>query len=125
MLLSCGPQALQTRDEAQFTKVLSSKWASTHDGAAFPQAALVAQVLLDTPPESLPLPYRTLGLSSLLASRATVKRLYRQASLKNHPDRNPSKGAHLAMQELNQAKHCLDDQGERDKVYHDFLSTRV
>jgi DnaJ-class molecular chaperone len=85
----------------------------------------VAQVLLDTPPESLPLPYRTLGLDSILVSRATVKQAYRQASLRNHPDRNRGEEAHVIMQGINQAKHCLDDQRERDRVYHDFLSTRL
>jgi DnaJ-class molecular chaperone len=107
--------------------LLQARWSTSHPATDLQGAADVARVLLETPTQSLPQPYRTLELCSLLSTKATIKSGFNKVARKTHPDRNTADSpteATSKMQKLYEAKNSLFNRHERDKIVFDFLSTR-
>jgi DnaJ-class molecular chaperone len=71
------------------------------------------------PKMSNPNYYEVLGVSKD-ATDTEIKKAYRAASLKYHPDRNPSEEAKTKIQEINAAYEVLGDEGK--KKQYDFES---
>ncbi|QYY28593.1 J domain-containing protein [Cupriavidus pinatubonensis] len=69
--------------------------------------------------------YATLGVESD-ATLDEIKRAYRRAAMKWHPDRNPGREAeaHLAFQEIRDAYAILSDETQR-RVYDDVFAQEM
>jgi len=69
--------------------------------------------------------YKILGVSQSVDD-ATIKRAYREMSMKWHPDRNPSVNVTAIMQDINEAYAILKDVAKRSRYnieYEQFCGT--
>lgn len=121
-------QALEAQDAVSLAAQLRARWSRTQGEVDFPQAAHVAHVLLETPAQSLPSPYCTLKLGSLLVTKAKIQKTYHKAALDIHPDRNradsPAEATRKTRQ-LHEARSSLFDRNERDHLIQTFLGARL